>query len=84
MIGKTIDQLQVGDTAQFSKTIYMRQEANFLAPVRIGDTVTAIVEVAEIMAEKKKVRLKTYCINQEDKKVVDGEALVSPPRAPKK
>ena len=142
MNGKTIEELKIGDTARFSKTvsesdiylfagvtgdlnpahvnedyakdtffksriahgmlsasfistvigtmlpgpgsIYMRQEVNFLAPVKIGDTVTAIVEVAEIMAEKKKVRLKTYCVNQENTTVVDGEALVSPPRKPKK
>jgi len=141
MIGKSIDELKVGDTAKFSKTIaesdvylfagvtgdlnpahvnedyakgtyfktriahgmlsasfistvigtmlpgpgtiYMRQEANFLAPVKIGDTVTAIVEVAEIMADKKRVRLKTYCINQDNQTVVDGEAIVSPPRASK-
>ena len=142
MIGKTINELKVGDTAKFAKTIaesdvylfagvtgdlnpahvnedyakdtyfktriahgmlsasfistvigtmlpgpgtiYMRQEVSFLAPVRIGDTVTATVEVAEIMTDKKRVRLNTYCTNQEDKKVVDGEAIVSPPRAPKK
>ena len=142
MIGKTIEQLQVGDTAQFAKTvsesdiylfagitgdlnpahinedyakntffetriahgmltasfistvigtmlpgpgtIYMRQEVNFLAPVKIGDTVNAIVEVLEIEADKKRVRLKTYCVNQDDTTVVDGEALVSPPRTPHK
>jgi 3-hydroxybutyryl-CoA dehydratase len=142
MIGKTIEELKVGDTAKFSKTvsesdvylfagvtgdlnpahvnedyakdtyfktriahgmlsagfisavigtmlpgpgtIYMRQEVNFLAPVKFGDTVTAIVEVAEIIADKKQVRLKTYCVNQENTTVVDGEALVSPPRVPKK
>ena len=142
MTGKTIDELKVGDTAKFAKTIaesdvylfagvtgdfnpahvnedyakdtyfktriahgmlsasfistvigtmlpgpgtiYLRQEVSFLAPVKIGDTVTAIVEVAEIMADKKTVRLKTYCVNQENKRVVDGEAIVSPPRAPKK
>jgi 3-hydroxybutyryl-CoA dehydratase len=141
MIGKTIEELKVGDTAKFSKTVsesdvylfagvtgdlnpahvseefakdtffktriahgmlsasfistvigtmlpgpgsvYMRQEANFLAPVKFGDTVTAVVEVAEIIADKKRVRLKTYCLNQEKTIVVDGEALVSPPRAPK-
>ena len=141
MIGKTIEELKVGDTAKFSKTVsesdvylfagitgdlnpahvseefakdtffktriahgmlsasfistvigtmlpgpgsvYMRQEANFLAPVKFGDTITAVVEVAEIIADKKRVRLKTYCINQEKTIVVDGEALVSPPRVPK-
>jgi 3-hydroxybutyryl-CoA dehydratase len=51
--------------------------------VKIGDTVTAIVEIAEIVAEKKRVRLKTYCVNQDNTTVVDGEALVSPPRKPK-
>ncbi len=138
MIGKTIEELSVGQSARFSKTIteadvylyagisgdfnpahvdeefakktffktriahgmltasfistiigtllpgpgsiYMRQEVNFVAPVKIGDTVTAIVEVAEILNEKKRVRLKTTCVNQAGTTVVDGEALVSPPR----
>ena len=62
-------------------TIYMRQELSFTAPVRIGDTVTAIVEVIEIVPDKKRVRLKTDCVNQDNTTVVDGEALVSPPRA---
>ena len=64
-------------------SIYMRQELNFLAPVKIGDTVTAIAEVVEILADKKRVRLKTWCINQEGTTVLDGEALVSPPRPAK-
>jgi 3-hydroxybutyryl-CoA dehydratase len=62
-------------------TIYMRQELSFRAPVRIGDTVTARAEVIEINVEKNRVRLKTTCVNQEGTLVVDGEALVSPPRA---
>ena len=64
-------------------SIYLRQELNFLAPVKIGDTVTAIAEVAEIIADKKRVRLKTWCINQDGTTVLDGEALVSPPRPAK-
>ena len=62
-------------------TIYIRQELNFLAPVRIGDTVTARVEVVEIISAKNRVRLKTDCINQDGILVIDGEALVSPPKA---
>jgi 3-hydroxybutyryl-CoA dehydratase len=61
-------------------TIYMQQTLKFMAPVAIGDTITATVEVIEIMTEKKRVRLKTTCTNQEDQVVLDGEALVSPPR----
>ena len=61
-------------------TIYMAQSLTFLAPVAIGDTITATAEVIEIMMEKKRVRLKTVCTNQDGKEVLTGEALVSPPR----
>jgi 3-hydroxybutyryl-CoA dehydratase len=142
MIGKTIHELKIGDTAEFSKTvsesdiyqfagitgdfnpahmneeyakktffktriahgmlsagfistaigtklpgtgsIYIQQNLSFLAPVRIGDTITARVEVIEIMDKKNRVRLKTICVNQEGKQVLDGEAVVSPSKAPKK
>ena len=141
MIGKTIDELKVGDTAEFTKTvseadiymyagvtgdanpahidevyasntffktriahgmllagfistvlgnrlpgngtIYMKQELEFLAPVRIGDTVTARAEVVEIIQDKNRVLMRTTCVNQDGVTVVDGEALVSPPKAPK-
>ena len=139
MPGKTIEQIKVGDTAEFSKTvsesdvylyagitgdlnpahinetyakdtffktriahgmltagfisrilgmqlpgpgtIYLRQSLNFLAPVRFGDTMTALVEVTDVIAEKNRVRLKTTCTNQEGTVVLDGEAMVSPPKA---
>ena len=138
MTGKTIDQLKIGDAAEFTKTIsesdvylyagltgdlnpahineayaektffktriahgmlpagfisgvlgmklpgpgtiYIKQELNFLAPVRIGDTITARAEVIEITSDKNRVRFKTTCSNQEGKVVLDGEAVVSPPK----
>ncbi len=141
MIGKTIEELRVGDSAQFSKTvtetdiylyagitgdfnpahvneayarktyfgtriahgmltagfistvlgtqlpgpgaIYLRQELTFLGAVKIGDTVTARVEVTEIDAAKSRAKLLTTCDNQEGKRVLTGEAIVSPPRPPK-
>jgi 3-hydroxybutyryl-CoA dehydratase len=141
MIGKTIDELTVGDSAQFSKTvtetdvylfagitgdfnpahidedysrktysgtriahgllsagfisavlgtrlpgpgtIYLRQELTFLGAVKIGDTITARVEVTEIDTAKGRVKLLTTCDNQEGKRVLTGEAVVSPPRTPK-
>lgn len=64
-------------------TIYMHQSLDFLAPVAIGDTVTAIVEVIEKIEEKERIRLKTTCVNQKGTTILKGEALVSPPRAPK-
>ena len=63
-------------------TIYLNQNLSFLAPVRIGDTITGRVEVLELM-EKNRVRLKTTCTNQEGVVVLSGEGLVSPPKAPK-
>lgn len=73
----------VGNKLPGSGTVYVKQELSFLAPVRIGDTVTARVEVTEIMDEKKLAKLRTICNNQEGVKVLDGEAVVSPPRSPK-
>ncbi len=61
-------------------TIYLDQTLKFLAPVRIGDTITARVRVSEILAEKNKVRLETTCTNQNGIKVIEGEAIVSPPK----
>jgi 3-hydroxybutyryl-CoA dehydratase len=61
--------------------IYIRQELNFLAPVRVGDTITARAEVIEIIAEKNRVRLKTTCVNQDGTLVLEGEAIASPPKA---
>lgn len=63
-------------------TIYLSQNLSFLAPVRIGDTITGRVEVMELM-EKNRVRLKTTCTNQNEVVVLSGEGLVSPPKAPK-
>jgi 3-hydroxybutyryl-CoA dehydratase len=61
-------------------TIYLSQEAKFLAPVRIGDTITAKVEVLELMPEKNRAKFKTTCVNQEGKLVVDGIAWSMPPK----
>lgn len=61
--------------------IYIRQELNFKAPVQIGDTVTARVEIIEINSEKNRIRMKTTCTNQENTLILEGEALISPPKA---
>ena len=62
-------------------TIYVSQEAQFRAPVFIGDTVTATVECVEKLDERKWVRFRTQVKNQDGKLVVDGHAVVIPPKA---
>ena len=61
-------------------TIYIKQELKFLAPARMGDTITAEVEVIEILEEKNRVLLQTTCTNQDGVLVLDGQAMVSPPK----
>jgi len=61
-------------------TIYLSHEARFLAPVRIGDTITARIDVIELIPEKNRVRFKTTCTNQNAQEVVTGTAWVKPPK----
>jgi len=61
-------------------TIYLSQEVKFVAPVRIGDTITAKVEVIELIPEKNRARFRTSCVNQDGKLVVDGIAWTMPPK----
>lgn len=58
--------------------IYVSQSLKFKAPVRIGDTVTARVEVTGFVPEKKFVTFKTSCLVA-GKTVVDGEATLMVP-----
>lgn len=55
-------------------TIYLMQNLNFLYPARIGDIITAKVEILNI--ENNKFKLKTTCENQEKIIIIDGEAVV--------
>jgi len=58
--------------------VYRSQTLNFHAPVTIGDVVTVVVEVVELVPQGRKVRL--HCEAMVDGTVVlDGEAVVSVP-----
>ncbi len=61
-------------------TIYVTQDLRFLKPVKVGDTITARVEVVEILRDRNQIRLKTTCLNQLGEEVLSGEAWVLPPR----
>lgn len=60
-------------------SIYLSQDLRFLRPVRVGDTVTARVEVIELARDKNLATLSTTCSNQRGEVVLEGTALVSPP-----
>lgn len=59
-------------------SIYVRQSLAFKAPVRIGHTVKAIVEITDLNLPRKSVTLRTRCLVKEDV-VIDGEAVVMVP-----
>ena len=60
-------------------TIYMSQTLKWLAPVRSGDHLNAIVTVREIISEKGRVVLETI-VQKDGETVLTGEAMVMPPR----
>jgi 3-hydroxybutyryl-CoA dehydratase len=59
-------------------TIFLSSTARFRAPVRIGDTVTTLCTVRDIVKEKRRVTFECVC-KVGDTVVVEGEAVVMPP-----
>jgi 3-hydroxybutyryl-CoA dehydratase len=60
--------------------VYISQFSKFMAPVKLGDTITATMEVAECIPGKNRLKMRTYCANQQGDIVIDGEAEVMIPR----
>ena len=61
-------------------TIYTGQTLKFLAPVHIGDTITATAEIKSLDLERNRVVLTTTCTNQEGTMVITGEATALLPK----
>src|SRR5207302_810466 len=60
--------------------IYLSQTLTFMKPVFLGDTITARVDVAEVVHDRNRLRLQTSCVNQRGDEVLAGEAWVMPSR----
>ena len=60
-------------------TIQISQFLEFLKPVYIGDTITVNLEVTEIL-EKGRIKIRTLLKNQDGEIVLDGFAIVLPPK----
>ena len=58
--------------------VYLSQTLHFSAPVKIGDEITARVEIVEVISERR-LRLRTQCLNQRSEVVLDGEAIIVSP-----
>jgi 3-hydroxybutyryl-CoA dehydratase len=75
MLGASFISTAIGTKLPGPGTIYLKQNLSFRAPVKIGDTVTATIEVTEIVTEKRRVMLKTTASVGETL-VIDGDAMV--------
>lgn len=75
MLGASFISKAIGVDLPGPGTIYLSQNLKFKAPVKIGDTVTAHIEITEIIAEKRRVLLKTTATVGETV-VIEGDAVV--------
>ena len=81
MLGGSFISTVIGTKLPGPGSLYVSQTLNFRAPVKIGDTVTARVEIVDIDHTRRRVRLRTEC-RCGDVVVIDGEAVVMAPRRP--
>lgn len=65
-----------GMTIPGAEGIYLSQTLKFLAPVRIGDTITAAIEITEVFPEKRRFTAHTTVTTQDGTLAVDGEAVL--------
>ena len=77
LLGGSLLSTVVGTLLPGTGAIYREQSFRFRKPVRVGDTLTATVEVEAIDAERGELRLATWVGNQKGETVIDGEAVVA-------
>ena len=68
----------IGEQLPGHGTVYLGQTLKFMAPVRPGDMVDAVVTVTDMDIAKRKVTMDTHC-EIDGKKVLKGEAVVLAP-----
>ena len=57
-------------------SIYLGQNLTFMAPVPIGERITATVEIIKIREDKPIITLRTVCEDSNNTVVIEGEAVV--------
>ncbi|UWQ21326.1 MaoC family dehydratase [Jannaschia sp. W003] len=68
----------IGEQLPGHGTVYLGQTLKFLAPVRPGDMVEAVVRVTDMDLRKRRVTMETWC-EIGGKRVLAGEAVVLAP-----
>ena len=76
MIGAGLISAALANDLPGPGTVYLSQTLQFKAPVFPGDMITTTVEVKSVRPDKPIVTLGTVCTNQDQKIVLEGEAVV--------
>ena len=76
MLGASFISAVLGYKLSAQKIVYLSQNLKFIAPVFIGDTVTARATVREIREDKPIVTIETTCENQSGETVITGEGRI--------
>jgi len=76
MFGSSLISAVLGTKLPGLGAIYLSQTLRFLAPVFIGDTITAKAKVIKIRNDKPIITLETSCYNQNEDLVIVGEAVL--------
>jgi 3-hydroxybutyryl-CoA dehydratase len=76
MLGASYISAVLGFKMSERKIVYLSQTLKFIAPVFIGDTVTAKAVVKEIREDKPIVTIEATCENQSGETVITGEGKI--------
>ncbi len=79
MLGAAMISTVLGTKLPGPGCVYLSQTLKFLAPVRIGDTLVAEVNVSDINREKRRVTMSCVC-RVGKQKVIEGDAMVMIPK----
>jgi 3-hydroxybutyryl-CoA dehydratase len=75
MLGASFISTAIASKLPGPGSVYLAQSLSFKVPVRPGDKVETVITVVDVIADKKRVVLKTQCRVGETV-VIDGEATV--------
>ncbi|MFW5772352.1 MAG: MaoC family dehydratase [Phototrophicaceae bacterium] len=81
MLTTSIISAILGNDLPGEGTIYLSQHVKFKAPVFVGDTITAAVELSAYREDKRIATFITTATNQDGTLVLEGEAVVIAPSA---
>lgn len=79
MLSASFISTMIGTRIPGEGALWLKQDLEFLLPVRVGDTITVQAEVIAKSERDNTIKLSTNIFNQKKQKVISGTALVKVP-----